>query len=62
MIQRLAVCTKSNSINRLNIKEYTFYQVLDEYSRLIKIENYQTSLDVLVHTGSDEIELEPWYL
>lgn len=57
-----AVCTKSNSINRLNIKEYTFYQVLDEYSRLIKIENYQTSLDVLVHTGSDEIELEPWYL
>lgn len=53
-----AVTAMSNSVNKLNIWDYTIYQLYDEFARLNKIDNYK--LQVQASMWSSEIEIEHW--
>ncbi|UUV45932.1 hypothetical protein [Bacillus phage vB_BanS-Thrax3] len=54
-----AVCSKSNSINKLNIWNFTLYQVYDEYARLELIDNYIFSIKAMM-AGAEKIDLRHW--
>ncbi|AKQ08528.1 hypothetical protein PQE66_gp213 [Bacillus phage PBC2] len=54
-----AVCSKSNSINKLNIWDFTLYQVYDEYARLELIDNYIFSIKAMM-AGAEKIDLRHW--
>lgn len=50
-----AVTVMSNSINKLNVHEYTLYQIYDENSRLYTIENYRMSVKSSMFGADNEI-------
>lgn len=54
-----AISSKSNSINKLNIWDFTLYQIYDEYSRLELIDNYDFSIRAIM-AGAEKIELKHW--
>lgn len=49
---------RSPSTNKLNVLEYTLYQIYDEYARLYIIDGYETSIKSLMF-GSDT-EISDW--
>lgn len=53
-----SVTAISNSINKLNVWDYTVYQLYEEFARLNKIENYR--LQIQASMFSSEIEIEHW--
>lgn len=53
-----AVTAMSNSINKINVWEYTIYQLYEEFSRLNAIDNYR--LQVQASMWSSEVEVEHW--
>lgn len=50
-----AVTVKSPSTNKINILDYTLFQIYDEYSRLYAIENYHLSTKSMMFGGDSEI-------
>ena len=50
-----AVTVMSNSANKLNIKDYTLYQLYDENTRLYAIENYRLAVKASMFGGDGEI-------
>lgn len=50
-----AITVKSPSTNKLNILEFTLFQIYDEYSRLYAIENYNMSVKSSMFGGSGEV-------
>lgn len=50
-----AVTVMSSSINKLNVHEYTLYQIYDENSRLYTIENYRMSVKSSMFGADNEI-------
>lgn len=50
-----AVTVKSPSTNKINILNYTLFQIYDEYSRLYAIENYHLSTKSMMFGGDSEI-------
>ncbi|QOV08241.1 putative tail assembly chaperone [Bacillus phage Kirov] len=54
-----AVCSKSNSINKLNVWDFTLYQVYDEYARLELIDSYDFSIRAMM-AGAEKVDLKHW--
>lgn len=54
-----AVGSKSNSINKLNIWDFTLYQIYDEYSRLELIDSYDFSIRAMM-AGAEKVEVKHW--
>lgn len=54
-----AVTTRSNNINKLNLKDHTFFQVFDEYLRIKKVDAYNLNVKATMMGGKD-IEIQPW--
>lgn len=54
-----AVCSKSNSINKINVWDFTLYQVYDEYARLELIDNYDFSIKAMM-AGAEKVDLKHW--
>lgn len=54
-----AVSSKSHSINKLNIWDFTLYQVYDEYARLELIDNYDFSIRAIM-AGAEKVDLKHW--
>jgi len=54
-----AVGSKSHSINKLNIWNFTIYQLYDEYARLEIIDNYEFSIKAMM-AGAEKINLKHW--
>ena len=50
-----AITVKSPSTNKLNVLDYTLFQIYDEYSRLYTIENYNLSTKSSMFGGDTEI-------
>jgi hypothetical protein len=56
-----ALCAKHPSINLLNVKDLTLYQVFDQFRRLNAIDNYFINVDSLMHGASDDdVTLKHW--
>lgn len=56
-----AVSTKSNSINKLNIWDFTLYQIYREYARLEVIDNYEFALSaMLAGANKEELNFSHW--
>jgi len=53
-----AVTSMSNSINKININEYTLYQLYDEFARLVKIDNYR--LQIQASMWASDVEVHHW--
>ena len=53
-----AVTSMSNSINKVNINEYTLYQLYDEFARLVKIDNYR--LQIQASMWASDVEVHHW--
>lgn len=53
-----SVTAMSNSVNKLNVWDYTVYQLYEEFARLSKIDNYR--LQIQASMWSSEIEIEHW--
>lgn len=53
-----SVTALSNSVNKLNILEYTLYQLYDEFARLIKIDNYKFQMQASM--WSSDMEIAHW--
>lgn len=54
-----AVSSKSNSINKLNIWDFTLYQIYDEYARLELIDSYDFSIKAMM-AGAKDVDLTHW--
>ena len=54
-----AVSSKSHSINKLNIWDFTIYQLYDEYSRLELIDGYNFSIKAMM-AGAGKVDLKHW--
>lgn len=54
-----AVSSKSHSINKFNIWDFTIYQLYDEYARLELIDNYDFSIKAMI-AGAKDIDLKHW--
>lgn len=54
-----AVSSKSNSINKLNVWDFTIYQLYDEYARLELIDNYDFGIRAMM-AGAKDVELKHW--
>ena len=50
-----AITVKSPSTNKLNILDYTLFQIYDEYARLYLVENYNLSVKSMMFGGDSEI-------
>jgi hypothetical protein len=56
-----AVAAKSNTISLSNAWDLTLYQLYDAYKRLDMIENYNISIQSLLHgASSDKVQLKHW--
>lgn len=53
-----SVTAVSNSINKLNVWDYTLYQIYDEFARLIKIDSYH--MQVQASMFASDVEIEHW--
>lgn len=53
-----AVTGMSNSVNKVNVWDYTIYQLYDEFARLVKIDNY--NLQIQASMWSSDVETEHW--
>lgn len=56
-----SVSAKHPSLNLLNVGEMTIYQVYDQYKRLNKIDEYEISLNSLMHgAAKEDVQLSHW--
>jgi hypothetical protein len=56
-----AICSKHPSINSLNVGDLTMYQLIDTYKRLSLIDEYDNTMNAMVHGASGEnTELKHW--
>jgi hypothetical protein len=55
-----AVTVKSNSTNKINVWDYTMYQLFDEFRRLQIVDSYDSSILFMTQVGSDKIDLKHW--
>lgn len=53
------VTTKSNHINKMNLKEHTMFQVYEEFMRLKKVDEYNLTVKATL-AGAQDIEIQNW--
>jgi hypothetical protein len=55
-----SLCSRHNSINVFNIGDFNIYQIIDQYKRLVMIDEYFISVDSRMHGASEDVTVTHW--